>query len=190
MLKKAKNIIINIAAIFIAAMFFSCINSKKEVQDFLADKNLPIGSAKNIYHVKKDSGRISSKTKAPVFYDFSNRKKHPYNEFPKGVDILIINKSQKDSTTIIGNYAISYTKTKVSEITGNVVVINHTQNTKLETNQLFWDQKEHYFFTEDGFRFTSPQSVINGFGFESDETLKKWIAKDITGDVKTTQIQK
>ena len=40
------NIYNNIAAICLVAMFFSCTNTKKEVRDFLADKNLPIGTAK------------------------------------------------------------------------------------------------------------------------------------------------
>ena len=187
MLKKAININNSIAATFVVAMLFSCTNSKKEVRDFLADKNMPIGKAKNIYHVKKDSGKISSKTKAGIFYDFSNRKEHPYNEFPKGVTIVLIDKTEKDSTTIKGNYALTFTKTKVSEITGNVVILNHREKTKLETNQLFWDQKERYFFTEDGFRLTTPNGVINGFGFESKEDLTKWIAKDITGDIETIE---
>lgn len=179
------NIYNSIATIFMVAMFFSCTNSKKEVRDFLADKNLPLGTAKNIYHIKKDSGRIVSKTKASVFYDFSNRNEHPYKEFPKGIKIVSIDKTGKDSTTVSGNYALAYPKTKVSEIRGNVVIFNHSEKTKLETNQLFWDQKEHYFFTEDGFRLTTPNGVINGFGFESKENLKKWIAKDITGDIET-----
>lgn len=177
----------SIVIIFLITMLFSCTNSKKEVRDFLADKNMPVGTAVNIYHIKKDSGKITSKTKAPLFYDFSNRKEHPYNEFPKGVKIVTINKKGKDSTTITGNYALTYSKTGVSEINGNVVILNHTENSKLETNQLFWDQKEHYFFTEDGFRLTTFKDTINGYGFESKENLKKWIAKDITGDVITTQ---
>lgn len=185
--KRKKHIINNIAIISLVAMFFSCVNSKKEVQDFLADKNLPIGQAKNITHVHKDSGRITSKTKAAVFLDFSNRKEHPYNEFPKGITIVSINKNGIDSTTISGNYALNYTNTKVAEIRGNVVIINHSKNVKLETNQLFWDQNEKYFFTEDGFRFTTPESVTSGFGFESKENLTEWIAKDITGDFEINQ---
>ncbi len=185
--KSSKNICYNIATIFIVAMFFSCTNTKKEVRDFLADKNLPVGSAENIFHIKKDSGRITSKTKAPLFYDFSNRKNHPYTEFIKGIEIVSISKSGIDSTTITGNYALSYSKTNISEIKGNVIIVNHSENTKLETNQLFWDQKEGYFFTEHGFRLTTPKGVINGFGFESRENLTKWLAKDITGDLEATQ---
>ncbi|CAM1355711.1 LPS export ABC transporter periplasmic protein LptC [Tenacibaculum halocynthiae] len=178
------NIYKNIAIIGLIAMFFSCTNSKKEVQDFLADKNLPIAIGKDIYHVYKDSGRITSKLITPLLQDFTNRKEHPYNKFPKGIKIITIEKNG-DSTTIIGDFALTYNKTRISEIRDNVVIINHADNSKLETNQLFWDQNEKYLFTEDGFRLTTETSIINGFGFESRQDLSKWVAKDITGEVET-----
>ena len=183
----SRNIYINIAIILMIAMFFCCTNDTNEVRDLLAYKNEPIGIAKNVNHKYKDSGRITNRLITPLLHDFSNRKKHPYNEFPKGIKIVVIDKKGIDSTTIVGNYGISYKKTSVSEIKGNVVIINHTDKIKLETNQLFLDQKEKYFFTEDGFRFTTEKDTINGFGFEANQDLTKWIAKDITGDIQANQ---
>jgi len=183
----SKNIIINIAIIGLIAMFFSCTNNVKEVRDFFAEKNVPIGVAKNTNHVYKDSGRITSKMMTPLLYDFSNREAHPYSEFPKGIKIITINTNGVDSTTVTGNYGVSYNKTSVSEIKGDVIIFNHTDEVKLETNQLFWDQKEKYFFTEDGFRLTTPRDTINGFGFEANQDLTKWIAKDITGNILANQ---
>ncbi|MFD0993299.1 LPS export ABC transporter periplasmic protein LptC [Tenacibaculum geojense] len=183
----SRNTIINIAVISLIAMFFSCTNNTQKVRDFLADKNMPIGISKNAYHVYKDSGRITSRLKTPLLHDFSNRKEHPYKEFPKGILITTISDNGLDSTTVSGNYAITYDNTAISEIKGNVVVFNHKDKIKLETNQLFWDQKEAYYFTEDGFRLTTPKDTINGYGFESSQDLKKWIAKDITGDIEADQ---
>lgn len=183
----SKNTYNNIVTISLVAMFFSCTNNTKQVRDFLADKNKPIGIAKNANHVYKDSGYITSRLITPLLHDFSNRDLHPYNEFPIGVKIVTIDKNGKDSTTITGNYGISYKKTAVSEIKGNVVIFNHTDHVILETNQLFWDQKEKFFFTEDGFRLTTLRDTINGFGFEAQQDLKKWVAKDITGDLESDQ---
>ena len=168
-------------------MLFSCTNDAKVVRDLLADKNLPIGIAKNAHHVYKDSGRITSKLKTPLLHDFSNRSEHPYNEFPEGIKIITFEKNGIDSTTITGNYGISYSKTSVSEIKGNVVVINHTDNTKLETDQLYWDQKLNYFFTEEKFKLTLTEGIIIGIGIEAKQDLSKWIAKDVTGDLETKQ---
>ena len=87
MTKSVVNHIKSIAVVLASAIFFSCTNDVKEVRDFLADKNLPIGEAFNINHKHTDSGRVDIKMKAPVMLDFSNRENHPYNEFPKGIKI-------------------------------------------------------------------------------------------------------
>lgn len=168
-------------------MLFSCNNDAKEVRDFLAEKNLPIGVAKDAYHVYKDSGRISSKLITPLMHDFSNRKNHPYNEFPEGVRIVNFQKNEIDSVTVIGDYALAYNNTAISEIKGNVVVINHKEQTRLETDQLFWDRKNKYFISEKRFRLISPNNTINGVGFESREDLSKWVSKNISGDIITDQ---
>ncbi len=180
MTKSIVHKITNIAIVFTIAMFFSCTNSAKEVRDFLADKNLPIGEAVDINLKHTDSGRVDIKMKAPLMLDFANRDDHPYSEFPKGILITTIEKNG-DSTTIQGDYAKSYNKTSVSEIKGNVVVINKAQNKKLETSEIFWDQKTHYFFTEKRFVFYTLTDTIYGTGFEASEDLDVWWVKNQTG---------
>ena len=166
-------------------MLFSCSNNTQEVRDFLASKNLPIGVAKNAFHVYKDSGRITSKLITPLLKDFSNRNQHPYNEFPEG--IKIVNFDGLDSITITGDYALSYSKTEVSEIKGNVIVLNHAENSRLETEQLFWDQKTNYFFSEKAFVLRKSNDTIRGIGFECKEDLSKHLAKKTSGNLETTE---
>ncbi|NLP58922.1 LPS export ABC transporter periplasmic protein LptC [Lutibacter sp. B1] len=161
-------------------MFFSCTNDIKEIRDFLADKNLPIGEAYNINHVHTDSGRVDIKMKAPLMLDFSNRDKHPYSEFPKGIKISTIEKNG-DSVTIEGSYAKSYSNTEVSEIRDNVIIYNYAQKHKLITDQVYWDQKTHYFFTEKKFIFYTLTDTIYGTGFEASEDLKTWWVKNQSG---------
>ena len=177
----------SIAVIYFTGMLFSCSNTSEEVRNFLEEKNLPIGSAKEAFHVYKDSGRITSKLITPLLLDFSNRKKHPYNEFPEGIKIINFSNKGKDSVTIIGNYALSFVKTAVSEIKGNVVVVNHTDKLRLETAQLFWDQKTKYFVSEKAFVMYKENDTITGVGFECKEDLSKHLAKKITGSIETKE---
>lgn len=180
MTKSVINNIKNIVIVISVTMFFSCTNNVKEVRDFLADKNLPVGEAYNISHKHTDSGLVNIKMKAPLMLDFSNREDHPYSEFPDGVNIVSIEKNG-DSTTIIGDYARTYKKTEISEIKNNVVIINHAQKNKLETDQIFWDQKTGYFFTETKFAFYTVSDTIYGTGFEASENLEVWWVKNQTG---------
>lgn len=167
-------------------LLFSCTNDIKKVRDFLADKNLPIGVSTNINTVYKDSGRITTKIKSPLFNDFSNRESHPYSEFPEGIHITRIETSG-DSTTVTGKYAISYTKTQIAEIRNDVVVTNYAKDYTLSTPQLFWDQKEHFFITEKQFTLITPSDTLYGVGFESSEDLSNWHAKDNSGSLHVSE---
>ena len=181
--KKFKNILQSSVALFWATLLFSCSNDIKEVRDFLADKNLPIGVAQNIHTVYKDSGAITTIMKSPLLHDFANRKEHPYTEFPKGIHITKIYPSG-DSTTVEGNYAIVYSKTNMSELRDKVLIINHEKKYKLTTQQVFWDQKNHYYFTEKPFVFITPTDTLRGEGFEASENLTKWLVKNNSGVLK------
>jgi len=180
--KKKSHEILNIAAIFLVAMFFSCGNDIKEVEDFLAEKNLPIGIAKNVNLIHTDSGRIKTNLISPLMHDFSNRKDHPYTEFPEGLKITTYNK-KGDSVILTADYSISFTKTNISEIKNNVVIDNPSENTKLSTSQLFWDSNEHYIYTEQEFTLITKTDTIHGRGFESNEDLSKVNMKSIRGTI-------
>tara|TARA_R110002124_G_scaffold63258_1_gene172583 strand:- start:3750 stop:4316 length:567 start_codon:yes stop_codon:yes gene_type:complete len=182
-----KKIFKNIVIISVVAMFFSCINNSNQVRDFFSAKNLPVGVAKDIAHIYRDSGRTTSKLYAPLLKDFSNRVNHPYNEFPEGIKLITFENNRKDSITILGDYAISYSKTMITELKGNVVIINHTDQSKLYTEQLFWDQNTDYFFSEKKFRLISPDNNVKGIGFESKKDLTKFLAKKISGDIITKE---
>ena len=188
MLKSVNQNIKNIATFFMVAMFFSCGNDLKEVQDFLADKNLPIGVAKNVNLIHTDSGRVTAKVITPLLHDYSNRTEHPYKEFPEGLKIITFDK-YGDSITLIADYSKTYIKTGISEAINNVVITNHKNKTKLFTEQLFWDQTTHYIYTEKAFRLITKTDTINGKGFESNEDLSKVTMKDISGSVYVNESQ-
>jgi len=163
-------------------VLFSCKNSSKEINDFLADQNLPIGVAEQINHAYKDSGIITNRLISPMLLDYSNRKLTPYSEFPKGIKMVIINKKTRDSITVTGNYAINYEVTNFSEIIGNVVIINHQNGATLNSEQMYWDKKEHYFFTESKFTLFTQKDTLHGVGFESDSNLNNWILNNTKGN--------
>jgi LPS export ABC transporter protein LptC len=166
-----QNILFKSIATLLVAMLFSCVNDQKKIKDFIADKNLPISVTKDINLIHTDSGKIKSKMITKLLYDFSNRKKHPYQEFPKGIKMITFEKNG-DSTTIISDYARTYKNTEVSEIKGNVVVINHRKNIKLLTEQLFWDQKENYFFSnKKTILISGKDTLIGKDGFDANSDL-------------------
>ena len=91
-----KHIIKNIVILIGITMFFSCETSFNEINDFLADKNLPIAVTKNISMVYTDSGYVTNKLKAPLLYNFENRKNNLTKNFLKEYRLLfLINKETR-----------------------------------------------------------------------------------------------
>ena len=182
-----KHIIKSIAIINLIAILFSCKNNFEEVTDILETKNLPIAVTKNISLVYTDSGYVKNKLKAPLLHDFSNRTKQPYKEFPNGIKIITFDK-KGDSTTITANYAITYDKTEISEITNNVIVFNHAKNLKLKTSLLYWDQKENYFFSNKKSVLTTLKDTIIGLeGFDSNADLSNATMMNNSGTLFTNE---
>lgn len=166
-----KHIIKSIAILCGVAILFSCETSFDEINDFLGERNLPIAVTKNISLVYTDSGYVSKKLKSPLLLNFENRKKQPYKEFPKGIHITTFDKNG-DSTTITANYALTYDKTKISEIRDEVVIYNHIKKLTLKTSLLYWDQKEDFFFSNKKSILTSPKDTLIGLeGFDSNADL-------------------
>ncbi|WP_196890952.1 LPS export ABC transporter periplasmic protein LptC [Aureivirga marina] len=177
-----EKIIKGIGITFVISMLFSCGNTNKELNDFLANKNLPIRVGEDIHDIHQDSGVVDYKMETPLLYDYQNRKEHPYYEFPKGITITSYGEGA-DSTKITGDYAISFQKTGISEIKGNVVVTNYKENSILKTSQLFWDQKEDYFFTDKDFVLYKGRDTINATGFESKGDLSKLETRNNKGSI-------
>lgn len=171
----------NIVGIYLLTMFFACTNNSKEVKDFFAEQNLPIGYSKNVNHIYKDSGRITSKMYTPLLLDFSNRKLNPYSEFPEGIEIISFKNNGKDSLKITGDYAINYSKTYLSQIVGNVVITNFADGSILETEELYWDDKSNYFFTDKDFKMTQGENIMFGSGFESKQDLSNRVIRKMYG---------
>lgn len=176
--KKNTYNILNIVMLVCMAMFFSCNNSLKEVQKIGVSENEPIGVAENINLKHTDSGRVTANLISTKMLDYSNRD-FPYNEFVDGLTLYLYDdKNQK--STIIADYAIIYSETDLIDLQGNVVITTQDGNV-LKSDQLFYDQKKQWLFTNNAVTFQTKTDVIHGNGFDSDTKFKKAEVLEVTG---------
>lgn len=164
------------------ALFLGCESNFKEVQKINFSEFVPSGEADKINLKYTDSGRItavlvSSKMREYASVDF------PFTEFPKGIDVTLYDKNGK-RTFIKSDYATSFKSTNIIDLKGNVK-INSQDGQTLETDQLYFDQKNEWFFTEKGFRFTDPKGVSNGKGIDFSKDFKVINSQSIVGEVES-----
>lgn len=158
----------HIVTALVVTMFFSCKDNFKEVQQIGVLQNEPIGVAEAINLKYTDSGNVIANLLSPKMKDFSNRE-FAYTEFPDGIKLLLYDKGKK--STILSDYAISYTETDLIDLQNNVIIITQ-QNDSIFANQLYYDQKNERIFTDEVYKVVSPTRIMTGEGFTSDKDFK------------------
>jgi LPS export ABC transporter protein LptC len=162
------------------SVFIGCESNFKEVQKINYSEFIPSGEAENFNLKYTDSGRIKSILVSPKMLDYSNVD-FPFTEFPKGVDVTLYdNKAKK--TFVRSDYAISYAGTDIIDLQGHVKITTE-DGQLMETEQLYFDQKNEWFFTEKKFKFTDPKGVSYGEGIDFSKDFKIVNSQKIKGEI-------
>ena len=171
---------LNIVTVIAVTMFFSCKNNFKEVQKIGILDAGPLTVAENINTKYTDSGRIKSILQSPKMNDYSNRE-FAFIEFPESVDLTIFDTDQNQSN-IVADFAIVYDETDLIDLRGNVVLSTHQKDT-LFAEQLYYDQKRQWLFTNVPVRFRTKNELIDGNGFDSNRDFTNAQVLEVTGKI-------
>jgi LPS export ABC transporter protein LptC len=170
--------------IFIAMFFLGCESNFKEVQRSNFTEFVPASDADNVNIKYTDSGLISGILISPKMLDYSNVS-FPFTDFPKGIDVTLYDKKRK-RTYVKANYAISYKQTSIIDLQGKVKITTD-DGQMLETEQLYFDQKNEWFYTERKFKFTDVKGVSYGQGIDFSKDFKIINSQRINGEIQTEE---
>jgi LPS export ABC transporter protein LptC len=168
--------------LLLSLIIVSCESNFKEVQKMGVSEFTPSGDADSINLKYTDSGRITANLISPKMLDYATVE-FPYTEFPKGMHLTLFDKNGQ-KTYIDANYAVRYKITDMIDLQGKVKISNQNGE-QLETEQLYYDQKNEWFFTEKKFKFTSPKGISYGEGIDFSKDFKKVNSQKISGQVQS-----
>ncbi|CAM3993240.1 LPS export ABC transporter periplasmic protein LptC [Flavobacterium antarcticum] len=172
------------ASLLVLLFFSSCESNLKDVQKINLSEFSPSGDADSITLKYTDSGRIKAVLIASKMLDFATVK-YPFTEFPKGINVTLYDQKAK-RTFIRSDYAIQFKGTDIIDLQGNVK-INTEDNQVLETQQLYFDQKNEWFFTEGKFKFTAPKGISNGEGIDFNKDFTIMNTQKFSGEVEQSE---
>lgn len=169
----------SVIAIMFAITLFACEGNKKNVQKLSLKDEAPIAVGKNINLKYTDSGKVVTNLMAPVLWNFANFE-FPYQEFPEGVTVYFWN-DEKEKTTISSKYAIRYENTTMVDLREDVVIVT-SDSLVLNAEQLYWDQKNQWVFTDQPYRIKFKDGSYNdGARFDSSEDFTTFISRKNQG---------
>ncbi len=159
----------------------SCEDRIKAVNKSNLATFTPSGEADSLALKYTDSGRITAQLAAKQMRDYATVK-HPFTEFPKGVAVTLYDKKGK-RTFVTADYAVSFKGSELIDLRKNVVIRSET-NQRLETQQLYFDQKNGWFFTEQPFVFTDPEGgTTRGTGIDFNKDFKRINYQQVRGQI-------
>ena len=176
-----KNRVLTLIVILSVALFLSCESNFKEVQRINSVAFSPSVEADNVDLKYTDSGKIKAILVSPKMLDYSNAK-YPFTEFPKGIHVTLYDDNQKKSF-VDSDYAITYAKTDIIDLQGNVKITS-SDGKLLQTEQLYYDQKNEWFFTEKHFKYTDEAGgYLEGPGVDFSKDFKVFNMQHSKGEV-------
>lgn len=156
--------------IVVSLVFWSCNNELKDLQNLSKKELYPSGIADSAWVKYTDSAVIKAELFAVKMLDY-NTAKYPFNHFPEGVEVIIYDEN-KNKNYVEADQATSYSKTGIIDLRGHVKITSHDGKI-METQQLYYDQKSNWFFTEYYFKVTDPnKSFFDGIGIDFDQNFR------------------
>lgn len=162
-------------ALFMAITLFACESNYQNVKKLSLSDGAPIAVGKHVNFKYTDSGKLVTNLLADKLLDYSNLE-FPYKEFPEGIEVHFWD--EKDEENIVtADYAIQFDGTGLVDLRRNVVIIT-SDSVVLNANQLFWDQRNAWIFTDQPYRINFKDGSYNeGEGFDSNQDFTIFLSR-------------
>ncbi|MCG8308013.1 MAG: LPS export ABC transporter periplasmic protein LptC [Cytophagales bacterium] len=164
-----KNIVIPGLVIIGLVLLPGCQSRTNEVLE-IQEYTGPIAELGPAVTYYSDSARVKMRMEAPRQLEFGNGDR----EFPEGLYLQFFNTEGAPTSTLKADYCYYTKKEDLYKATGNVVVKDVETNDRLDTEELFWNQKKEEVFTEKFVRIEKDGELHVGDGLEAKQDFSYW----------------
>ena len=164
--------------LFFLVVLVSCTNDPKLVQEFVIDKQQPIEQIKGAELLHTENGKVKVRMVASRIERFQDIE--PSLIFSDHLEVYFYNDSSQLQSTLMADYASIDEGKKIMFAQNNVTLIS-SDDKKLETDELIWDENKNKIYTDKKVKITTGKEVIYGEGFTSTPDFKKYSITKING---------
>ena len=163
---------------FFSVLLIACTNDTKLVQEFVSDKEQAIEQIKGAELLHTENGKIKVKIVSGKIERFQNRQ--PQLVFSEQLEVYFYNDSSQLQSTLKADAASIDEEAKIMLAQNNVELIG-SDDKKLETEELVWDEKQDKIYTDKKVKITTGKEVIYGEGFSSNPDFTEYTITKIHG---------
>jgi len=162
-----------VAALTVATIVISC-GHKLGQTDTDVDVNTPVQTADSLFATRMENGILKFRMETGRMEKYNVSDDESYEEFTGGFNVYGYTDEGLLETEILADEA-RHTVTAQGEkwsAFGDVVITNYIKGQVINTDTIYWDQKEKKISTDCYVRLSSPQGLMQGYGMESDEMVR------------------
>lgn len=162
---------------------YACSNDMEVVNKIIDPEEEPDLVATNIDILYSDSARLQMKLQAPLVRQFAGAKE-PRDEFPEGIHVWFYERTGELKAEITANWAKHDIATNIWEARSNVILVDKSKGSTIETEQMFWDQAKAVVYSSKFTKYTTETGTIatgrNGMYAKQDFSQWKLLSGDAT----------
>lgn len=150
-----------------------------EVAQYFQKDDVQVVVAKDVEIYYSDSAVVRVIISGPVLRSYLSVKE-PRSVFEKGLVANFYDTQHHKQSRLVAKYGIKYDKLNKVVVQDSVVVTT-IRKEKLETEELFWDEKNGKISTDKFVKVSTANEVIYGYGLEANDDFSYWKIKAVTG---------
>ena len=166
-------------------VFLSCKNDPKVVQEFFSGKDFPIEQLKEVELIQTENGNIKVKIVANNINRFQNSQ--PELIFSNNLVVTFYTDSSKVQSILKSERASIDEQKRIMIASKNVIL--ESDNKKLETEELVWDEMSNKIYTDKKVKITTGKEVIFGEGFTSTPDFTEYEIVKIHGSLSFDSVE-
>lgn len=150
----------------------SCRKERKIDRSNLDSRTLPTMRTTNVNTLISDSGIVQYRIVSPLWLAYE-QVDTPYWRFPEGLYLRRLDPFGNVIATVASDSAIYYKNQRLWQLDGRVE-ITRVPKDLFQTEQLFWDERQHLLYTSRFMHIENATHMLEGDGFRSDDRLTRY----------------
>jgi LPS export ABC transporter protein LptC len=176
----------NIFYLLIALLLVSCKeNDMAKVKSMFNEKDADVEVADSVKFTYKEGAYIRAVVTGKTIKRYT--KTENKLEFPDGLLVKFFDQLNLISV-MKADYAENNDMEKIVKVSGNVYMENARAEI-METQELTWNMHSKRIFTDKSVKIKTPDNIIYGVGFDSDEDFSNYTIRKVNGIVAVDDAQ-
>lgn len=160
------------AFILLAGILFSCVNDLDTIKKVSYKPTDPDERTRDLHVIYNDSGYAKIEVNAKLAETFT--KPEPLIKFKDGIEVKFYGNNGEVVSVLTALYGEIRQGKGLIMVRDSVQLVNEAKKQRLETEELFWNQKDSTIFTEKSVIVRTPDALFFGDGIRTKQDFSKY----------------